>query len=232
MKQTLNTLFAATLGLMLGSMSLAHAGSLTVSVVDRDGKPTADAVVILQPEGKGLPKNLLPTSATIAQEKMQFIPAVSVVPLGSKVRFVNNDPWDHHIRASAAGAAQFSANTSSATSTAAKGFDLRLEGKSDGKPAKFSELTMDKVGAQNAVLLGCFLHGSMRGHVYVSDSPWAAKTGADGNAVFDDVPDGKVQVKVWQADQLVDLPVQNSTVSASPAKMTVQLPVTPRRRRS
>lgn len=207
-----------------------HAGSLTVSVVDKEGKPAIDAVVILQPDGKGLPKTPLAVSTVITQEKMQFIPAVSIVPLGAKVRFVNNDPWDHHVRASAAGAAQF-ATASSGTAGAAKGFELRLEGKPDGKPAKFSDITMDKVGAQSAVLLGCFIHGSMRGFVYVSDSPWTAKTGADGNAVFDDVPDGKVQIKVWQADQLVDLPVQSSAVSAAPMKVTVQLPVTPRRRR-
>lgn len=211
----------------------SQAGSLTVSVVDRDGKPAADAVVILQPEGRGLPKNALPSSLTITQEKMQFMPAVSVVPKGAKVRFVNNDPWDHHVRASAAGAAQFAIDASNATGAqaGAKGLELRLEGKSDGKPAKSVELTMDKIGAQSAVLLGCFLHGSMRGHVYVSESPWAAKTGADGNAVFEDAPDGKVQIKVWQADQLVDVPVQSAQLGATPAKVSVQLPVTPRRRR-
>jgi plastocyanin len=165
---------------------------------------------------------------------MQFMPAVSVIAAGAKVRFVNNDPWDHHVRASAAGAAQFSLDASSAggAQAGAKGQELRLEGKPDGKPAKSVELTMDKIGAQSAVLLGCFIHGSMRGHVYVSDSPWAAKTGADGNAVFDDVPDGKVQVKVWQADQLLDLPVQSTLVGVTPAKVSVLLPVTPRRRRS
>lgn len=216
--------------LIFGMVANVQAGSLTVIVVDKEGKPAMDAVVVLQPEGKGLPKTPLAMNTVIAQEKMQFIPAVSVVPLGAKVRFVNNDPWDHHVRASAAGAAQFSA-ASSGTAVAAKGFELRLEGKPEGKPGKSAEITMDKVGAQSAVLLGCFIHGSMRGFVYVSDSPWAVKTGADGNAVFDDVPDGKVQIKVWQADQLVDLPVQTSTVGTSAVKTTVQLPVTPRRRR-
>jgi hypothetical protein len=68
--------------------------------------------------------------------------------------------------------------------------------------------------------------------VYVTDSPWAAKTNADGVAVFDDLPDGKVTVKVWQADQLVDLPTQSVTVAAAtPAKATVQLQVVARKRR-
>jgi plastocyanin len=218
------------IAILFSAATASHAANLSVSVLDRDGKPTVDAVIILMPEGKGTPKAALPASATIAQEKMQFIPAVSIVPVGAKVRFVNNDPWDHHIRSSAAGAAQFAAANDA---TAPRGVDLRLEGKSDGKPAKSSEVTMDKAGPQSAVLLGCYLHGSMRGHVYVTDSPWAAKTNADGVAVFDDLPDGKVTVKVWQADQLVDLPTQNVTVAAAtPAKTTVQLQVVARKRRA
>ena len=211
--------------------SAAYAGSLSVTVVDRDGKPTMDAVVVLLPEGKGAAKQALPTTANIAQEKMQFIPAVSIVPVGAKVRFTNNDPWDHHVRSSAAGAAGFAATTAAATEAAAKGIDLRLEGKADGKPAKSVEVTMDKAGPQSATLLGCYLHGSMRGHVYVTDSAWTVKTNADGVASFDDVPDGKVVVKVWQADQLIDLPVQNTVVGAAPAKLNVQLQVVARKRR-
>ena len=220
----------ASLVTLLAS-SAAHAGSLIVTVVDRDGKPTMDAVVVLLPEGKGAAKQALPTTINIAQEKMQFIPAVSIVPVGAKVRFTNNDSWDHHVRSSAAGAAGFAATTAAATEAAAKGIDLRLEGKADGKPAKSVEVTMDKAGPQSATLLGCYLHGSMRGHVYVTDSAWAVKTNTDGVATFDDVPDGKVVVKVWQADQLIDLPVQNTVVGAAPAKLNVQLQVVARKRR-
>jgi plastocyanin len=216
--------------LLLCAAGLSIAGSLTVTVLDREGKPTQDAVVVLVPEAKGTAKMSLPTTATIAQEKMQFIPAVSIVPVGAKVKFVNNDPWDHHVRSSAAGAASF--NAASAAGTAAKGIDLRLEGKPDGKPAKSAEITMDKAGPQSAALLGCYLHGSMRGHVYVTDSAWALKTNAEGVAVFDDVPDGKVSIKVWQADQLIDLPVQTTTVSAAPTKANVQLQVVVRKKRA
>jgi plastocyanin len=223
--------FKLTCLVSLLACGAAHAGSLSVTVVDRDGKPTMDAVVVLLPEGKGAAKQALPATANIAQEKMQFIPAVSIVPVGAKVRFTNNDPWDHHVRSSAAGAAGFAATTAAATAAATKGIDLRLEGKSDGKPAKSVEITMDQAGPQSATLLGCYLHGSMRGHVYVTDSAWAVKTNSDGVATFDDVPDGKVVVKVWQADQLIDLPLQNTVVGAAPAKLNVQLQVVARKRR-
>ncbi len=202
----------------------AHAGGLSVTVLDKEGKPTADAVVVLVPSNKGAPKTALVMQTTIAQEKMQFIPSVSVVGVGAKIRFVNNDPWDHHIRSSAAGAAQFS------DTKIAGAVDLRLEGKSEGKASKSMEVTMDKAGAQTAVLLGCYLHGSMRGHVYVSDSPWASKTGADGVAKFDDVPDGSVQVRVWHGEQLIDLPAQQINLASADQKLNVQLQIVPRRR--
>jgi plastocyanin len=216
------TLLLAALASML---TTAMAGSLSVSVVDKEGKPVQDAVVVIVPTNKtALPKKPMATQAVVNQEKMQFIPAVTLVPVGAKVNFVNNDPWDHHVRSSPAGLGQFNATNA--------GFEIRLEGKSDGKPAKASEVTLDKAGVLGATLLGCFIHGSMRGYVYASDSPWAAKTGADGMAVFDDLPDGAAQVRVWQADQLVDVPLQPATVGATPAKNTFQLTVVPRRRRA
>ncbi len=214
-KKTWCALALATLG------TVASAGNLQVTVLDKEGKPVMDAVVVVVPATAGAPKNALPMQLTINQEKMRFVPAVAIVGIGAKARFVNNDPWEHHVRASAAGAAQFNA-------AASDGFVLRLDGKEEGKAAKTAEATFDKAGA---VLLGCHLHASMRGHVYVSDSPWAVMTNADGVASFDALPDGAAQVKVWQADQLLDLAPQRMTLTAVPAKTTVQLSVVPRKRR-
>ncbi|MEO8023449.1 plastocyanin [Polaromonas sp.] len=200
----------------------ARAGNMTIVVLDKEGKPAPDAVVVVVPTSKtATPKNPLPGQVTIHQEKMRFVPAVSLVALGAKAQFVNNDPWEHHVRASAAGAAQFNA-------AAGDGFELRLDGRPEGKPAKTAEATFSKPGA---VLLGCHIHGSMRGHVYVSDSPWAALTGADGVAQLEQVPEGAAQIRVWHADQLLDLAPQAYTVTATPDKLTLQLSVVPRRRR-
>ena len=218
MKKTVLTALALTLG------NWAAAGSLSVSVVDKDGKPVMDAVVVVTPANKSvLPKKPLSAQVTIAQEKMQFIPAVSLVPVGAKIQFINNDPWDHHVRSSPAGMGQFNATNA--------GFELRLEGKTEGRPAKPTEISIDKAGVLGSTLLGCFIHGSMRGYVYASESPWAVKTGADGLAIFEDLPDGVAQIKVWQADQLVDMLPQQATISATPAQSNLQLSVVPRRRR-
>ncbi len=215
MKKTIIALALAALS------SWAIAGNLQVLVLDKEGKPVQDAVVVVMPANKGAPKAPLPTQVTISQEKMRFLPAVSVVGVGTRAQFVNNDPWEHHVRASAAGFAQFN-------NAGSGGFELRLDGKPEGKPGKTAEAVFEKAGA---VLLGCHIHGSMRGHVYVSDSPWALLTGADGIANLEQIPDGAAQIKVWHADQLIDIAPQQTTVSAAPGKATLQLSVVPRRRR-
>lgn len=217
-------MLASTL-LWLAGLSLstcAGAADLSVLVLDKEGKPAPDAVVVVIPAAKtGAPKNPLPGQVTIYQEKMRFVPAVSVVALGAKAQFVNNDPWEHHVRASAAGVAQFNM-------AAGEGFELRLDGKPEGKPAKTAEATFSMAGA---VLLGCHIHASMRGHVYVSESPWAVLTNAEGVAQVEQLPEGAAQIKVWHADQLIDIAPQAYTVTASPGKLSLQLSVVPRRRR-
>lgn len=219
MKKSITTFAISTLALA------ASAGSLSVSVVDKEGKPVPNAIVVVLPANTSVrPKMPLPMQAAIVQEKMQFIPAVTLVPVGAKVRFVNSDPWDHHVRSSPAGMGQFNSTVA--------GFELRLEGKTDGKPEKTSDVIMDKPGVMGATLLGCFIHSSMRGYVYVSNSPWAAKTDADGMATFNDLPDGAAQVKLWQADQLIDLPTQQTTIGAVASKSAFELTVVPRRIRA
>lgn len=216
--------FSAALFLMAAcALSMgATAGNMTILVVDREGRPAPDAVVVVAPAGKtATVKNPLPGQVTIQQEKMRFVPAVSLVAVGATALFINNDPWEHHVRGSAAGATQFNA-------AAGEGFELRLDGKPAGKPAKTAEATFSKPGA---VLLGCHLHGSMRGHVFVSDSPWAALTGADGVAQLEQVPEGAAQIRVWHADQLLELAPLAYTVTAAPGQLNVQLSVVPRRRR-
>ena len=177
--------------------SLAQAGSMEVLVLDRDNKPLPDAVVIVLPSAPGANPKALPMTAVVNQEKMQFVPRVTVVGLGAKVQFTNSDAWDHHVRLTTPG------SLVSATPSNTDGLSLRLEGKSEGKPPSSTVLTLDKPGPTGAVLLGCFIHGSISGHVYVAESPWTVKTGAHGIAKIDNVPDGSSTVKVWQALQLV-----------------------------
>ena len=200
----------------------AWAGNVQIQVLDRDGKPVPDAVVVVYPSTTGgTPPGLLQASTTIEQEKMRFVPAVTVVATGSTVRFTNLDRWDHHVRGNADGAA--------AGNAAGTGFELRLSGKKEGSEASFAEVQLQAPGA---VLLGCHLHSSMRGHVFVSDSAWAIKTDGNGIARFASVPEGAAQVRVWHAEQLLDLPPKPLQVLPGSVLDTLQLSVVPRRRRA
>ncbi len=201
----------------------ATAANVSVTVVDKESKPVPGAVVVVLVGGKPTaPARGLPLQATVYQEKMRFVPAISIVAQGAKVQFVNNDAWEHHVRGSAAGSANFNAGSG-------EGFELRLEGKPTDKRAHSAVVALNKAGA---VLLGCHIHASMSGHVYVSDSPWAALTNAEGVAVLEQLPEGAVQIKVWHPDQLGDIAPQTLTLGATPANAMLQLSVVPRRRRT
>jgi plastocyanin len=197
----------------------AHAATVQITVLARDGQPLADAVVLIEPVAGARPAAPVPLSTTITQQKMQFVPAVSIVPLGSRVTFSNLDGWEHHVRGLPAGLAGLSSGH--------KGFEMRLAGKEADKDAARSDLVMDKPGAWQ---LGCHLHGSMRGFIYVTDSPLVAKTGADGTALLNGVPEGAARVRVWHGDQLVDATAVDIDVSAA-SQIRLPTQVQPRRRR-
>lgn len=202
--------------LSLAATHAAFAGALEVSVLDKDGKPTPNAVVVVLASGTGAPA--APRETVIVQQNMRFQPQVSLVAVGAKARFVNNDLWEHHVRSSAAGAMQFGTEG---------GFELRMDGKVEGKPAKTADAVFDKPGA---VLLGCHLHGSMRGYVYVTDSPWVGLTNGEGVVTLQ-VPSGPITIKVWHPDQLVDIAPQQTTATDGARKATMQLSIVPRGRR-
>lgn len=194
------------------------AGSLTVQVVDKNGQPAGNAVVTIEmPAAK--PVRAQNETVTIGQEKMQFVPEVTLVKAQTRLRFVNNDPWDHHIRAQLAGVNAFMSE--------GRLTETRVAGKQEGRPASYVEIAIEQVGP---VQLGCHLHGSMRGFVFFTDTPHAGKTGADGSVVIDNLPDGTALLRVWHPDQLIELPSQAVQISGAKS-LQVKLSVVPRRRR-
>lgn len=198
----------------------AHAATVQVTVLARDGKPLADAVVVIEPTAGAKPAAPAPKATVITQEKMQFVPSTSVVPVGSKVTFTNLDSWEHHVRGTPAGLASLNAGAST-------GFELRLDGKAEGKDPASTEVTLTKAGAMQ---LGCHLHGSMRGFIFVADSPWTVQTDANGVATLQGVPEGAAKVRVVHADQLIEPPLVAVNITPVSA-LSLLTQVQPRRRR-
>src|SRR6185437_16381930 len=141
------------------------------TIVDDKGKPVADAVVVAVPADGGL---RLPTrrDAVVDQVDKEFTPKVNAILVGTPVIFPNHDNVRHHVY----------------SFSPAKRFELPLYAGVPAEPVVF-----DKPGV---VVLGCNIHDWMLGYVYVSESPYFAKTKGDGKAVIELPPHAYV-VRVW-----------------------------------
>jgi plastocyanin len=176
----------------------------------------------------------------ISQENLRFVPFLTVVPVGSTLRFVNQDGYDHHVRSMPSGPL--------GSMPAVEYFELRLDAakaaqrsssydddyKTAAAPSKKAGTTTADVKLNHAgpIGLGCHIHGSMRGQVYVSATPWFAKTDAKGIAHIEGVPEGPAEVTLWHPDQLQEQATVKVPVDAGPSsKASGQLNFTPRRRR-
>ncbi|MET0335036.1 MAG: plastocyanin [Rhizobacter sp.] len=214
----------------------AQAGIVQLTITDKDGKPAPDVVVLVHASAKA-PPAAAGKPVVITQEGSRFVPYLTVVPVGTTLRFINKDGYDHHVRSTPSGPL--------GSLAPAKTFELRLDadsvaeakGGTDAYPSgparkrsgnSTADLKMDVAGP---IGLGCHIHGSMRGQVFVADTPWFGKSDANGVVNIDGVPDGGAQVTLWHPDQLQDQTVVPVQVSATPVKTSSQLNFVPRRRR-
>jgi plastocyanin len=170
----MNRLLAALAGLTLLSSAVpGRAAELRILVKDHHGKLVADAVVLAAPLDPKSALRTKPPPDAVDQVDKQFVPYVKPVLVGSKVRFPNSDHIRHQVY----------------SLSPAKKFELPLYGGTDAPPVVF-----DKPGV---VVLGCNIHDWMVGYIYVSETPFFAKTGAAGTAAIDEMPPGEYTVRIW-----------------------------------
>ncbi len=204
--------------IVLGLSSLlaapaARAATLQVTVLDRDGQPAPNvAVVIVPAQPAPSARAAAGTSVVVAQEKMQFQPFLTVVAPGTTLRFTNRDSFDHHVKG----------NSMSGP------FELRV----DARPAATAAATEIRVDQPGPVTLSCHLHSTMRGGVYVSETPWFGKTDARGQVLIDGIPAGTAAVRMWHPEQFVEQ-MPASVVLAANGLQTLEtrLNFMPRKRR-
>ena len=212
----------AACSLLLALALPARAASVTVLVHGADGQPAPNVVVQLTPAHPGAARPPGPP-VVIAQRDIHFVPYLTAVRAGTTVRFVNQDPYDHHLRSEPGGPL--------GNIPPAKVFEMRLAA-AIGDKVSNADVTFDKPGV---VVLGCHLHGSMRGHLFVSDTPWVAVTDANGTATIADVPDGAAELRAWSPEQLLDQPAVQKQITSAGAIFETTLnftPAKPRRRHS
>ena len=202
MKGILAILFGLSLA---ANAAPGHAASIRVLVKDHRGKAVSDAVILATPlDPKSAQRARTPADA-VDQVDKQFVPYVKAVVVGSKVQFPNSDNIRHQVY----------------SFSPAKKFELPLYGGTDAPPVVF-----DKPGV---VVLGCNIHDWMVGYIYVSETPFFAKTEAAGTAAIDDMPTGEYSVRVWHPsmEHGEESTARRVTLSADAATLEWQLSLKP-----
>ncbi|MBJ7538795.1 methylamine utilization protein [Marinomonas transparens] len=123
-----------------------------IKVVDQDNNPVSNAVISLL----SAPMATAKTVAVMDQIDTSYEPRVLVIQKGQYVSFPNSDDIRHHVY----------------SFSKPKSFELKLYKGSDIAPILF-----DKSGL---VVLGCNIHDSMIGYIYVADNVFTVKTNEKG----------------------------------------------------
>ena len=178
--------------LLLAAAPRALAAPLEVRVNDAAGKPLPGAVVFLEsPEAKAASKPA--QGLEIAQAGRQFVPQVSVVPVGSAVSFPNRDTVRHHVY----------------SFSPVKKFEIKLYVGTPESPVLF-----DKPGI---AVLGCNIHDRMVAWVVVVETPYAGQTGADGRLLLGHVPAGQYRLRAWHPSLPVGAPATEQALAMGAA---------------
>jgi plastocyanin len=192
---------AGLLALLLALAGQAHASVVEARVLNPAGQPVADAAVVLEPLAPSHAK--VRASATIEQRNREFLPYVTIVQTGTAIDFPNNDTTRHHVY----------------SFSPPKQFEIKLYAGKPGQPIVF-----DKPGQ---VVIGCNIHDWMEAYVLVVDSPWFAKTAADGTAVIANVPPGHYRVRLWHPLQKAAKAAADIDIGSSAAPLKLVLDVKP-----
>lgn len=189
------------LPLLWGAATGAMAGSLELQIATPDGRPVEDFAAVLEaPSGLAARK----AKASILQQDREFNPYLTIVQTGTAIEFPNRDPFKHHVY----------------SFSQPKIFEIKLYADKPARPVVF-----DKPGL---VALGCNVHDWMVAYVLVVDTPYFAKTGADGRARIANVPPGTYRLKLWHPRLSPDLPARELKIGKDAVRLSLQAAVPPR----
>jgi plastocyanin len=148
----------------------AYAAGISVTVLDRDGRPVPDVAVWVDGVESG---NHEERTVVMDQVDSRFVPHVLVIQTGTRVEFPNSDVIAHHVYS-------FSDPND---------FMLPLYKGEAHAPVRFD--------SPGVVTLGCNIHDQMLAYILVVDTPSYSKTDSDGKAHLDPAPNGKGTVTIW-----------------------------------
>jgi plastocyanin len=150
------------------------AAVLRVDVLDRDGAPVNDVVIVATPRhAPDTPALTAPSHAVMDQIERQFVPRILVIRTGTPVDFPNSDNIAHQVY----------------SFSPAKRFQLSLY-----RGRVYPPLVFDKAGL---VVIGCNIHDNMLGYIYVTSSPYFGKTDIHGTLYLEGLVGGDYAVSAW-----------------------------------
>lgn len=165
--------FIIAISYILAVNFTAHAGEINATVKDVNGELIEDVVITAFPADPALLKSKVASNAIVDQINKEFVDHVTPVLVNTSISFPNKDNIRHHVY----------------SFSPAKKFELKLY---SGKPA--APVLFDKPGI---VTIGCNIHDWMIGYIYVSETPYFAKTNHNGKATVVGLPAGEYSVRVW-----------------------------------
>lgn len=137
--------------------SFAAAAQLPVLVLDQEGRPLANAVVESRHEALQQTPSAI---AVIDQVNKRFVPMVIAIARGQSVNFPNNDNIRHHVY----------------SFSPIRQFSTELYADVHGDPILFD--------TPGIAVLGCNIHDSMVGYIYVSEFAHVGVTDAEGRVTL------------------------------------------------
>lgn len=157
---------------LVTSSGAARAGDLRITVLDGTGHGVSGVVLIAQ-GASGSGERHAAHTETMDQRHMQFVPNILVIQTGTGVEFPNSDQIQHQVY----------------SFSPAKSFQLSLYA---GR--KYPPIIFDRPGL---VTVGCNIHDSMIGYIYVTDSPYFGRSNQDGQLLLRGLPNGQYVVTAW-----------------------------------
>jgi len=154
----------------------------SITVVDSDNKPV-EGVVLGFSSATSIPAKASSDIAIMDQVASQFLPRILAVSKGQWVDFPNSDNIRHHVY----------------SFSAAKPFEIKMFTGSEAEPIQFNK--------PGIVVLGCNIHDSMIGYIYVSDQETTKMSDSSGyihlsasdlaSAVYDKTNKNLVNASLW-----------------------------------
>lgn len=173
------------------------AAELAVTIKDTQGQLQKDTVIALVPTQK-IQYTDTP-SVSVDQIDKHFVPAVLAIRVNTFVHFPNSDDIRHHVY----------------SFSPAKKFELRLYHGTASEPVLF-----DKPGT---VVLGCNIHDSMVGYIYVVDTPYYAVTDAQGRATLTGIPAGSYELEIYHPRMNSNYPTSKLQLTANETRQETRV---------